>query len=534
MNHVFPRWNALYLAACLLALWPVGLEAATAYRTLHLNTDAQCAVTIRAHYVVTSGGCSGSSQQHDIYVPANETTGIGPYGISCGSSTPMQGNYTFSRWLPESSTWEVILTGSFTSVNPTITVNRDWEAYANRDCITCKRTVTLSNDQLTMVRGFWVLDGSVIYTADIPPGESRTHTLTPEDCDNYSVEAHTVVLELSPDFELVPSTNVVFQTDATGPDTTNTASIVYGPPLAIDAAGALTGATAPVQWSAASGTNVNQALQEGFTAGLISQQQFDAQTLALLNAIRTNTQYSAEEVAKLHATITNVHAADILDRIALTDDAGIQAWTLASQDAALAEAMAKGEELVEMADKVFESAVYAPDATTDDIEISKGNFNYTFNGSILGWGPMAGILGGMRAAFGWLIVLWLFTRSFTLVWQAAINIMQVPQGTTAGTSLAGTNVNASSAVIAAAVICGVIVVAPTVMMVLLDTGFDGVNPFALAGAESAILAKAVGMADLMFPLGAALTAIASYFTFRYFALSTTIIQGMIIRLIVGL
>jgi len=158
---------------------------------------------------------------------------------------------------------------------------------------TCARTVTLSNESLRMQRGYWSLNDVVIYSEDIPPGGSATHTITPTDCAGvYSIKAWTVTLMLNEDFELVPTTNVwdtVTDTTDTGHSTTNSVAVVYTPPAQIDADEAVSGSIAPVVWSAASGTNSSRATQEGFSSLILSQQQFDSAALELLAAIRTNT-----------------------------------------------------------------------------------------------------------------------------------------------------------------------------------------------------------------------------------------------------
>lgn len=159
----------------------------------------------------------------------------------------------------------------------------------------CSRTIPFTNHKLTMQRAYWRLNGNNIYVEDVPPGETRTHTISPEDCDDYTVELVTVDLMLNEDFELVPSTNVLDQVSNETGDSTNSVTSYFRPPFEIDAAGALdsTNGRAPVIFSAAAGTNSSRAIQEGFTGMLLSQQQMDGETLRLLDAIRQNTQITA-------------------------------------------------------------------------------------------------------------------------------------------------------------------------------------------------------------------------------------------------
>lgn len=165
--------------------------------------------------------------------------------------------------------------------------------------VTCPHVLTLQNDQLTMMRGYWMLNGTILYTEDIPPGESRVHTISPEDCDNYDLKAFTVVLELSPDFELVPKTNVIESAVNDPLGSTNTYALPWKPPVPLDGADLVdsTNGNATVTWSAAAGTNSARASQEGFASMISSQQQFDQQANELLNAIRVNTELTATNTA---------------------------------------------------------------------------------------------------------------------------------------------------------------------------------------------------------------------------------------------
>lgn len=159
----------------------------------------------------------------------------------------------------------------------------------------CSVTFPYTNQTLKMRRAYWAINGVNIYVEDIPPGESRTHTLTAENCETDLLELYDVALMLNEDFELVPSTNVLATATNIEGESTNAATAYYFPPFEIDAPAALdsTNGRAPVIFSAAAGTNSSRAIQEGLTGAILSQQQSDGELARLLDAIRQNTQITA-------------------------------------------------------------------------------------------------------------------------------------------------------------------------------------------------------------------------------------------------
>jgi len=157
---------------------------------------------------------------------------------------------------------------------------------------TCRRTIPLVNNTIRMIRGYWRMNGNIIYTADIMPGATVEKTLSPPDCNTYTLDAYTVNLMLNDNFELVPSTNIldaINNTNDSGVDSTNTVTQNFFPPRPISGPAAATGAAAPVTFSTAAGTNTATAIQEGLGGVITSQQQYSQAELELLARIQENT-----------------------------------------------------------------------------------------------------------------------------------------------------------------------------------------------------------------------------------------------------
>jgi len=153
----------------------------------------------------------------------------------------------------------------------------------------CTRIIDAYNNSLVMRRFYWVLNGSVVYSEDIPPGGMRSHTLSPSNCASYTMSLDQFDLTLTTDYELLPTTNTLTAwTNVTGvPNYTNVTA--YTPPAPVIGSNVVSGIQAPISWSPQSSTSSIISLQEGFASTIISQQQFDKAALDLLTAIRTNT-----------------------------------------------------------------------------------------------------------------------------------------------------------------------------------------------------------------------------------------------------
>lgn len=542
--------NAYRLVACLLFVWSVGVAEAAQWwwnGQATINNAGTNAVSYRYWYLSSDSGTwtTGSDAQAQVSesITVNISNSVvGTTQPGCGPSITIRirvgtyGSAPANNSTERDAAQHVYVfdgCGLVETTQNSYTPNPLPAPY-NGGPDNCPILATLYNTSLMIKRGYWVLNGDVIHSEDIPPGSSRTHLIEPPDCDDFTASAYTVDLFLNEDFELLPQTNIWFEGDSTTIPNgiTNTLETPFFPsqPMIGTNITDNNNPQAPVHWSPGSATNPATAIQEGSAAGIISQQQFDAMTHALLNAIRTNTQNTAEGQAAVVGAVTNLLNA-ATNRISEEDLADFIA---AQEDMSLAEAAALGAELEAALDAMEPPGATGGSPLDETIAISSGPFSYTMDLSLDGWGPSASIMSAMKAGFTWLIILVLFAKQFTLVWQAAINLMQVPQGTTAGTSVVGTNVNATSAVIMAGIICGVIVAAPVLLAAQWDRSWEATNPVNTMSSISNVMGHGAYYAAQIFPIGVLLTALASYFTFRFFALSTTIVQALIIRLLVGL
>lgn len=157
----------------------------------------------------------------------------------------------------------------------------------------CAQTITLDNVGLRIVRGYWSLNGSVIYTEDIPPGGSKTHTITPPDCNDAEIKAWTVTLMLNEDLELVPTTNI-WDTiiDPVTPGT-NSLPIWWQQPNvpSIEPGFILTNTTGnfhpPINFTP--GADQTTIIKEGFTSIITDERVNDGMMLELLSRIQENT-----------------------------------------------------------------------------------------------------------------------------------------------------------------------------------------------------------------------------------------------------
>jgi len=528
--------NANRFAACLFLVWAFGVGSASAVTLIFQNnSDLPVTNPVLRYGTQAQFDADGAGQGGLINFVGTAAAFGGQIIVTSVSDSTYQNSppSTYTRRWGRTAT-----TGNYANQNTefafdeavlgTVTFHF-WPAPEG-----CPHFITLQNTSLMVQKAYWMLNNEVIYAEELAPGHSRSHVLYPEDCDEFTVDAFTVSIFLSEDFELLPNTNLWFFSDdglfPTG--TTNDVQAPFAPPVQMDGqtqADPLN-PNAPIFFSPAATTNTTIATMQG-TAGIItSQQAYDQMSHQLLNAIRTNTQNTAEGLSAVAAATTNL----LFNATNRMSDEDLQTFTEAQETMSLAQAAALGEELEAALD-----AMEAPGATgggplTETIAFGSGPFSYSMNLGLASWAPSAGIMSAMKAAFTWLIVLVLFSKQFVLVWQAAVNIMQVPQGTTAGTSVVGTNINASSAVIMAGIICGVIVVAPVLLAAQWDRSWEATNPVNTMASISTVMAHGAYYANQMFPIGVLLTALASYFTFRFFALSTTIVQALIIRLLVGL
>lgn len=157
----------------------------------------------------------------------------------------------------------------------------------------CWQIITLQNIGLRMIRGYWALNGIIEYTEDIPPGEDRTHTITPEDCEDAEITAWTVTLMLNEDLELVPSTNVwdtIIDPETVG---TNSLPVWWQQPHvpSIEPGWILTNELGnfnpPIQFTP--GADAPTSIQEGFTGLITDNRAQYGQMIELLSRIQENT-----------------------------------------------------------------------------------------------------------------------------------------------------------------------------------------------------------------------------------------------------
>lgn len=143
-------------------------------------------------------------------------------------------------------------------------------------------------------------------------------------------------------------------------------------------------------------------------------------------------------------------------------------------------------------------------------------------------------LHGGLAIFRWAVIMLLIIANYKVLVKAVKTTMLVPQATTSGETLLGTNINAASAIIMAGAIVAVVASLPTVFAsgVLDNIGKIAIgNP--LQGAESGI-GKAYGFACHYFPIGTFITALLNHFGFRIAIDSAETVCMGIIKFLTGL
>jgi len=144
------------------------------------------------------------------------------------------------------------------------------------------------------------------------------------------------------------------------------------------------------------------------------------------------------------------------------------------------------------------------------------------------------LLTACRQAITWVLAIWVCWQVYKTLEFSFLHTMTAPQGTSVGQSVMGTNVKLPAAVIVSSLICGVIGAAIVLWVGYLEGVWPaGIDPIATFASTGVAASTGVSWANAIFPLRAALVAIVEVFGTRLIVLLMSGVQGMIIRLLVG-
>lgn len=524
MNYVLSRWNALYLAALLLVVWPSGVEAASysvswedgrtsgstqGYRYRGRYTYNGTSYWIQWTTGAVLPGASGTSGGVDLSDPLHSLGFL-----------EVQGQLDTGSWnTGVGATW----TGSVSGGNGFIYLGDVPEE-------TCPHVITAQNTTLFTKRYYWILNGDVIYAEDVHPGHSRTHTITPPDCDAYEVELYETEVELGADYELLSATNTIFLADnGTHPaGGTNGVVAPWTPKVQQNAGGILDSTNlSPVTFSAGASTNTARSVQEGFAAQMSQQQQMDQKALELLAQIQQNTGATATNTADALAVATNFlfAATNGLSQAALE---GIELSHVAWLTSYLESKMGEVEDIIALAHgdamDYFDAGVGTIPASPAGskavpMQISMAYATPTLTKSYvinadpeaISWLP--GFLSLAKAVAAWLVVFFGYKRMYEAItetygrWIGAGPISQGGQQ-----AIAGFNVTLPWRIVISGLLIAFMASIPALYYTLDKTHF-GENPFS-AMAGNSIWSTALYYAHLAVPIDVVFAAIVSFWTLK--------------------
>jgi len=137
-----------------------------------------------------------------------------------------------------------------------------------------------------------------------------------------------------------------------------------------------------------------------------------------------------------------------------------------------------------------------------------------------------------KAFIGWFFMVALFMANWRCLEAQLRGVTATPQGTTAGTSIAGTNANAATDLTVAILVVAAMAVVPAYAVSHLDKAAFAGTPDALTS-MSDIFQLSLFYINLIFPFATAIACIASHMAFRMGITYVSTLASFIVRLLVG-
>lgn len=362
---------------------------------------------------------------------------------------------------------------------------------------TCVKVLPVTNTDIVTVRVHWVLNGVSEYVEDLEPGETVTHTLSPPDCDNYSIDIQEYRLVLTSDYELVEE-GIDLETITNDPDDNETITVDNTPQTGpqIDSQTS-TGATDPIDWTA---TNEQEAIQQGFSSLIIDQRSDRDLEIGLLNKIATNVAVLQYEEIDQDALRNGFSSDSITSSNSLT--------TLGNQFGGISTTIGGTDP----------NPVLQIPITGTDIVLDLDPMSNSSTVQIFSW---------IRTLFQWLITIWLCVACFRILREQINTFLNSPQVKLGSkTPIVGAAISVFAVTAIAGIIAGGVVLVSslsifgTYLAELLLQPFQ--NP-------TGIVSYAVWLLNKIFPLAYAIAALNAWFIYEMAASAITVGVSLAIR-----
>lgn len=377
---------------------------------------------------------------------------------------------------------------------------------------------TVSNPTDSMVRAWWTLNGSTVHEQYLAPGESASYTFT------YDSTESGITLDYGYDrIDYDPNSgDTVKKPISLGPldpgeggedpgdppeDSGNTSN---REPLPWDPSN-----PSPIDWSGGpTGDDVNK---RGFDAIVGELNEDTDKLLAELVRIRNASEFMTNHTALEATQEPGTHNDG--------DEAKSAVETIWN---------AAGATHADLTNGVFIPSSYSPSSMSLTTQLYAGpgaTFGWNIDPLQIPW--ISSFAYGMRCVGLWLIAILVALTVFKSVQKSFLSLIQSPQATTIGQSIAGFNIALPSALVVATIITAVIVAGLVLTVGFWKTLWPGEDPLECFAATGAVQAAALYYADAVFPIRAALTAIVAVVVSKIVLMVTTGIQAGIIRMLTG-
>jgi hypothetical protein len=300
-------------------------------------------------------------------------------------------------------------------------------------------------------------------------------------------------------------------------------------------------------------------LKAGFNATVKTLQNMydqDGRALAMLGAIERNTRTNVGGGGSVNVTnnisitnnanfnVTNINNNSISNLVSVTvtnDNGGLTnagIWStnfVADDQKTWAEGIAN-DHFGTVLDGIGPTEPAAVgDGTAPDFEITVGNGGKSFTMDLSPSASFASFFLACKTFIEWFCIVGLFVANWRHFEKHMMSVFTVPQATTAGETVLGSNINAASAIAVAVVIIALIATIPTFVVSQISTSAAHLEimPDGASTAMSPIFAQGWYLLNQIFPTAVAFTAIISHMIFRIAIMKLYIVAAAIIKLLVG-
>jgi hypothetical protein len=435
--------------------------------------------------------------------PSGDNWGINPNTIGAASSqgyTVVNSTSSFFNDFdgPFYIRYDVPGVGTFTSEESVSLAQLDGATFNLGSPFTsCIKVLPVTNDDIVPVRVSWILDGVVQYSEDLQPGQTRSHTITPPDCDNYTINIEKRRLVLTSDFELIEEGIDLDEiVDSPGDETiNNTTGLTQGPQISEDLTDP---SNNPVDWG--TGQTEQETLQQGFSSLIYDNRANNDLELGLLDKIATNVAVLQYEEIDQNAMRNGFSGESVSSSNALQ--------TLGGQFGSISTTIGGTDP---------HTILQIPIAGTS-VVIDADPMSNPSTASIFTW---------IRLLFKWLITIWLVVACFRILREQINTFVNSPQIKLAsktpivGAAISVFTITAIAGIIAAGVtLISSATIFGTYLAELLLQPFQ--NP-------TGIVSYAVWLLNKIFPLAYAIAALNAWFIYEMAASAITVGVSLAIR-----